>query len=235
MTERSGLPSRARVVIIGGGVIGTSVAYHLTRLGWTDVLLRRAGPAVLRHDLARGRAGRPAAGLGERHAAGAVLHPALRRARGRGRAVDRLQAVRRRHGRAHRGPDDAAPAYGGERGRLRAGVHAAHAGRGAGALPGHAGRRPGRRDLAARRRDGQPDRPDPGAGEGRAAAGCPDRREDPGPRRARRRRPRDRRAHRRRRRRGRGRRELRGTVGQAGRRAGRGRPCRCTPPSTSTS
>ena len=37
------LPSRAQVVIIGGGVIGTSVAYHLTRLGWTDVLLLEQG------------------------------------------------------------------------------------------------------------------------------------------------------------------------------------------------
>jgi 4-methylaminobutanoate oxidase (formaldehyde-forming) len=33
------LPDRAQVVIIGGGVIGTSVAYHLARLGWTDVVL----------------------------------------------------------------------------------------------------------------------------------------------------------------------------------------------------
>ncbi|MEE2941871.1 MAG: FAD-dependent oxidoreductase [Verrucomicrobiota bacterium] len=31
------LPERARVVIIGGGVVGCSVAYHLTRLGWKDV------------------------------------------------------------------------------------------------------------------------------------------------------------------------------------------------------
>lgn len=37
------LPSRARVVIVGGGVIGASVAYHLTRLGWTDVLLLEQG------------------------------------------------------------------------------------------------------------------------------------------------------------------------------------------------
>ncbi|MGJ8545728.1 MAG: GcvT family protein [Sulfitobacter sp.] len=33
------VPSRARVVIIGGGVIGCSVAYHLTKLGWQDVVL----------------------------------------------------------------------------------------------------------------------------------------------------------------------------------------------------
>lgn len=33
------LPKHARVVIIGGGVIGCSVAYHLTKLGWKDVVL----------------------------------------------------------------------------------------------------------------------------------------------------------------------------------------------------
>ena len=37
------IPGRARVVIIGGGVIGTSVAYHLAQLGWTDVLLLEQG------------------------------------------------------------------------------------------------------------------------------------------------------------------------------------------------
>ncbi|MDF1669421.1 MAG: FAD-dependent oxidoreductase [Roseovarius sp.] len=36
MTE---LPNKARVVIIGGGVIGCSVAYHLAKLGWKDVIL----------------------------------------------------------------------------------------------------------------------------------------------------------------------------------------------------
>jgi glycine cleavage system T protein len=35
----SALPEKARVVIIGGGVIGCSVAYHLTKLGWKDVVL----------------------------------------------------------------------------------------------------------------------------------------------------------------------------------------------------
>jgi len=33
------LPSHARAVIIGGGIVGCSVAYHLTKLGWTDVVL----------------------------------------------------------------------------------------------------------------------------------------------------------------------------------------------------
>jgi heterotetrameric sarcosine oxidase gamma subunit len=33
------IPERARVVIIGGGVIGTSIAYHLGQLGWSDVVL----------------------------------------------------------------------------------------------------------------------------------------------------------------------------------------------------
>ncbi len=33
------LPAQARVVIVGGGVAGASVAYHLARLGWRDVVL----------------------------------------------------------------------------------------------------------------------------------------------------------------------------------------------------
>ena len=38
MSDKS-VPSQARVVIIGGGIIGCSIAYHLTKLGWRDVLL----------------------------------------------------------------------------------------------------------------------------------------------------------------------------------------------------
>jgi glycine cleavage system aminomethyltransferase T/glycine/D-amino acid oxidase-like deaminating enzyme len=33
------LPSHARVVIIGGGIIGCSTAYHLAKLGWKDVVI----------------------------------------------------------------------------------------------------------------------------------------------------------------------------------------------------
>ena len=42
------LPSRAQVVVVGGGVIGTSIAYHLTRAGVRDVLL------LERHQLTAG-------------------------------------------------------------------------------------------------------------------------------------------------------------------------------------
>ncbi len=37
------LPDRAEIVIVGGGVIGASVAYHLTLMGRTDVLLLEQG------------------------------------------------------------------------------------------------------------------------------------------------------------------------------------------------
>ncbi len=33
------IPSSARVIVVGGGIVGSSVAYHLTKLGWSDVLL----------------------------------------------------------------------------------------------------------------------------------------------------------------------------------------------------
>jgi len=35
----SDLPTKARAVIVGGGVVGCSVAWHLTKLGWRDVVL----------------------------------------------------------------------------------------------------------------------------------------------------------------------------------------------------
>ena len=38
------LPSQARAVVIGCGIVGNSVAYHLTDQGWSDVLLIDKGP-----------------------------------------------------------------------------------------------------------------------------------------------------------------------------------------------
>lgn len=38
MTAKA-VPTKARAVIIGGGVSGCSVAYHLAKLGWTDIVL----------------------------------------------------------------------------------------------------------------------------------------------------------------------------------------------------
>jgi dimethylglycine dehydrogenase len=37
------MKTHARVVVIGGGIVGCSVLYHLTRMGWTDVALVERG------------------------------------------------------------------------------------------------------------------------------------------------------------------------------------------------
>jgi 4-methylaminobutanoate oxidase (formaldehyde-forming) len=42
MTSPS-FPTQARAVVIGGGIVGCSVAYHLTRKGWADVVLLEQG------------------------------------------------------------------------------------------------------------------------------------------------------------------------------------------------
>src|SRR5204863_4790004 len=40
----SEFPTSARAVVIGCGIVGNCVAYHLTAQGWTDVLLIDKGP-----------------------------------------------------------------------------------------------------------------------------------------------------------------------------------------------
>ena len=37
------VPARAKVVIIGAGIVGNSLAYHLARLGWRDIVLLDKG------------------------------------------------------------------------------------------------------------------------------------------------------------------------------------------------
>src|SRR5579864_5923833 len=40
----STLPTHANVVVIGAGIVGNSMAYHLARLGWKDIVLLDKGP-----------------------------------------------------------------------------------------------------------------------------------------------------------------------------------------------
>src|SRR5512142_273001 len=46
--EMANLPTHAQVVIIGGGVGGCSIAYHLTLMGWKDIVV------LERHELTSG-------------------------------------------------------------------------------------------------------------------------------------------------------------------------------------
>lgn len=43
MSEIPNFPTQARVVIVGGGIIGCSTAYHLGKMGWSDVVLLETG------------------------------------------------------------------------------------------------------------------------------------------------------------------------------------------------
>ncbi len=40
----SELPSKAKVVVIGAGIVGNSLIYHLAELGWTDMVILDKGP-----------------------------------------------------------------------------------------------------------------------------------------------------------------------------------------------
>jgi glycine cleavage system aminomethyltransferase T/glycine/D-amino acid oxidase-like deaminating enzyme len=44
MTETSSLPASARAVVIGAGIVGNSLAYHLSEQGWRDLVLLDKGP-----------------------------------------------------------------------------------------------------------------------------------------------------------------------------------------------
>jgi len=39
MSQSPVVPTHARVVIVGGGIMGCSLAYHLAHQGWTDIAL----------------------------------------------------------------------------------------------------------------------------------------------------------------------------------------------------
>jgi glycine/D-amino acid oxidase-like deaminating enzyme len=88
-------PTQARAVIIGGGVVGCSVAYHLAKAGWTDVVL------LERKQLTCGTTWHAAGLIGqlrgspEHDAARQVFGRPLRPARGRDRRRHRDAATAR--------------------------------------------------------------------------------------------------------------------------------------------
>ena len=43
-SSQSSLPSKAKAVVIGGGIVGNSIVYHLARLGWRDLVQIDKGP-----------------------------------------------------------------------------------------------------------------------------------------------------------------------------------------------
>ena len=153
------LPTRAQVVIIGGGVIGCSTAYHLAKLGWTDVVLLEQGTlscgttwhaaglvGLLRasesgtrlvqysSELYAGLEAETGLATGYRQCGGLIV----------ARTEDRMVALRRTAATAAAFDLDCemlTPEQSQEK------------------VAGHRHRRPARRDLAAAGRAGQPDRP----------------------------------------------------------------------------
>jgi len=47
------MKTSAKVVVVGGGVVGVSTLYHLAKKGWTDVVLVERKELDIRFDLAR--------------------------------------------------------------------------------------------------------------------------------------------------------------------------------------
>src|SRR5260370_33004513 len=46
MTGDQPMHDHARVVIIGSGIAGSSIAYHLTERGWRDIVILDQGPLI---------------------------------------------------------------------------------------------------------------------------------------------------------------------------------------------
>ena len=55
------MKTHAQVVVIGGGLVGCSILYHLAKHGWSDVVL------LERDELTSGSTWHAAAGIGGQH------------------------------------------------------------------------------------------------------------------------------------------------------------------------
>ena len=49
------IQSHAKLAIIGGGIMGVSLLYHLTKEGWTDIVLIEKSEAYVGINMACGR------------------------------------------------------------------------------------------------------------------------------------------------------------------------------------
>ena len=68
------LPAHARTVIIGGGVIGCSIAYHLAREGRQNIVVLERSKLDKRHYVACCRAGAPPAPFSHPNQADQLFH-----------------------------------------------------------------------------------------------------------------------------------------------------------------
>ena len=165
------LPSSARVVIVGGGIVGCSVAYHLGKLGWTDVVLLEQGQLTSGSTWhAAGLVGqlRTSANITQLLGYSVELYGRLEAETGQATGWKRNGGLQAR---LHARPLDRGPPPGHHRPLLRPGDAPAHAARGAGAVAADDRRGRGRCRVPAHRRPGQPLGHHPGAGQGRAHGG----------------------------------------------------------------
>ena len=162
------LPTHARVVIIGGGIVGASIAYHLAKLGWRDIVLlerKRLTSGTTWH--AAGLVGQLRATANLTKLAQYTTEP-LCGARGRDRPGDRLHCSA--------AASRSRPTPSGSRSCMRGAsmaktfgleVHRGRPGRNQAALAAAQRRRRRRRRPSAGRRADQPDRHHDGADQGR--------------------------------------------------------------------
>ena len=119
----SSVNESARIVIIGGGVIGLAVAYHLAELGISGRDPARAQSARERDLLARGRHRGTAARKPQSHPAGAICNRAVPTPRSADGPVARLPADGRPLARAPSREDDGAETHRPDRADVRLDRH----------------------------------------------------------------------------------------------------------------
>ena len=105
------LPARAGAVVVGGGASGTSVAYHLAKLGVQDVVLlerRQLTAGTIHAEAPLVRAAGPARVLGQRLAHADDVVPRLGRLGDAGLLEERLVVPEPRRGEVHGHGDDLA-------------------------------------------------------------------------------------------------------------------------------